>query len=103
MKPVLLSADSKVCLYAVPDTVAEHLEQYCLDFCVHWIWEDPRGAKLLVTMKNGALGAVYGVQDFIDYLNEWVFPGEKSTLIRQLDFYGYEIPAAYQQYPSFNF
>ena len=42
MKHVLLSADSVVCMYAVPDQVADHLEQYCLDFCVHWIWESPQ-------------------------------------------------------------
>ena len=102
MKHVLLSADSQVCMYAVPDQVADHLEQYCLDFCARWIWESP-DSKLLVPLEDGQLGAVYGAQDFIDYLNDWVFPGEKSVLVKQFDFYGYEIPQAYRHYPSFNF
>ena len=102
MKHVLLSADSVVCMYAVPDQVADHLEQYCLDFCVHWIWESPH-SKLLIPMEDGQLGAVYGAQDFIDYLNDWVFPHEKSVLVKEFDFYDYEIPAEYQRYPRFNF
>ena len=45
----------------------------------------------------------YTEKDFIDYLNEWLFPEQQSKLVRQLDFYDYEIPEEYQKYPRFNF
>lgn len=34
MKNVLLSADSAISLFSVPDKVADNLEKYCLDFAV---------------------------------------------------------------------
>ena len=102
MREVLLSHDSKVLVYSVPDEVAEHLEQYCLDFACNWIWKNPNGAKLLQNIR-GMTVAVYGAPDFIDYLNEWVFPQQHSSLIKQLDCYNYELPEEYQKYPQFNF
>lgn len=35
MKNVLLSADSEISVFAVPDEVADNLEKYCLEFCCH--------------------------------------------------------------------
>ena len=102
MKEVLLSHDSKVCIYSVPDEVAEHLQDYCLEFSVNWIWNNPMGAKLLKNI-NGITCAVYGATDFIEYLNEWVFPNQNSRFIMQLDFYDYETPKEYENYPQFNF
>ena len=89
MKKVLLSHDDKVLMYSVPDEVADHLDEYCLDFASNWIWKNPEGAKLL---KN------------IDGLMvEWLFPEQRSMLIEQLDFYDYELPEEYDVYPQFNF
>jgi len=102
MKDVLLSHDSKVLLYSVPDEVADHLEEYCLDFAANWIWKNPNGAKLLKNIRGMAV-AVYGAPDFIDYLNEWLFPDQPSRLIKGLDYYGYELPEEYQKYPQYNF
>lgn len=102
MKDVLLSHDDKVLMYSVPDEVAAHLEEYCLDFAANWIWKNPNGAKLLKNI-GGQRVAIYGAPDFIDYLNEWLFPEQQSKLVRQLDFYDYEIPEEYQEYPRFNF
>jgi len=102
MKEVLLSHDSKVLLYSVPDEVADHLEEYCLDFAANWIWKNPNGAKLLKNIR-GMTVAVYGAPDFIDYLNERLFPEQPSRLIRELDYYNYELPEEYQAYPQFNF
>lgn len=102
VKEVLLSHDAKVLMYCVPDPVAEDLEKYCLDFACHWIWENPNGAKLLQNVR-GMTVAVYGAPDFIDYLNQWVFPEQQSSLIRQLDYYIHELPEEYQKYPQFNF
>lgn len=102
MKSALLSHDSKVGIYSVPDVVADHLEEYCLEFCINWIWKKPNGRKLLQQI-GGLDVAVYGAQDFIDYLNRWVFPEQRSELVQQLDFYDYETPEEYRQYPQFNF
>ena len=104
MKHVILSHDSKALLYLVPDEVAERLEDYCMEFACRWLWEDTNVQKLLQEV-GGVTCAVYGAPDFIDYLNRWVFPQEPSSLVRELDFYGYEevFPEEYRQYPRFNF
>ncbi len=102
MKNVLLSHDDKVCMYTVPDEVADHLQQYCMEFAVDWIWNDPAGAKLLRQIR-GQTVAVYGTPDFIDYLNTYRFPDQPSRLAAQLDYYDYELPEAYRGYPQFNF
>ena len=99
MKQVLLSHDSKVRLYAVPDEVADHLEEYCLDFAVNWIWKDPEGRKLLRKI-GGVEVAVYGAPEFIDYLNRRKFPHQPSV---PLDWYDYELPEEYAGYPQFHF
>lgn len=52
MKEVLLSSDDKVLMYSVPDEVADNLEEYCLQFCSHWIWENPEGAKYLKNIQG---------------------------------------------------
>lgn len=102
MKEILLSADSKMAIYLVPDDVANHLEKYCLEFACNWIWKNPNGTKLLKKI-NGQMIAYYDANDFIDYLNEWIFPTQTSTLVKQLDFDDYEIPQEYKEYPKFNF
>lgn len=89
-------------MYIVPDKVAENLEIYCIEF-TEWIWKDPNGAKLLVDFGDGEMGAMYGSDDFIEYLNKWVFPDQKSKLVAELDFCYYDIPEEYKGYPSFNF
>lgn len=102
MKEILLSHDDKVKMYSVPNEVASHLEEYCLEFCCNWIWKNPNGKKLLQNIK-GITCAVYGAQDFIDYLNEWVFPNRHSEFIKELEYYDYELPIEYKDYPQFNF
>lgn len=102
MKQVLLSSDDEVKVYLVPDEVADNLEQYCWEFSVNWIWHNPNGAKLLKKV-DGIKVAFYGVTDFIDYLNEWVFPQQPSTLVAQLDCYEDELPEEYRGYPQYNF
>ena len=44
-----------------------------------------------------------GAQNFIDYLNEFIFPTQKSTFVAEMDFYDYEIPEEYKDIPWFNF
>ena len=50
MKNVLLSADSAISMYVVPDEVADHLKEYCLEFCCNWLYKSPNIAKYRVKM-----------------------------------------------------
>lgn len=102
MKDVLLSADGKVKIYSVPDIVADNLAEYCWEFAANWIWKNPNGAKLLKE-HNGIKVAVYNESDFIEYLNTWLFSNEHSILVKELDFYSYDIPAEYADLPKYNF
>lgn len=102
MKEIILSADDNPKIYSVPDIVADKLDAYCFEFCENWIWKDPNGAKLLVDY-DGRKCACYTDSDFIDYLNDWIFPDQKSTLVQELDCENDEIPEEYQSYPIFHF
>lgn len=102
MKEVLLSSDSYVSIYMVPNKVAEHLEEYCIEFACNWIWKKTNGRKLLREIRGKEI-AVYDTEDFIRYLNEWLFPEEPSYLIEQLEYYDYNLPEKYQKFPKFNF
>ncbi len=102
MKEVILSSDNEAKIYLVPDTVAAHLEDYCLDFSVEWIWENPYAAKYRQKMR-GTIVAVYTEKDFIDYLNQWVFPEQPSKLVMGLGCSCGEIPDEYKDRPQFNF
>lgn len=103
MKKILLSSDDKMKMYLVPDDVADNLQEYCMYFGFDWILNDPRAEKYHVITPSGTKGVMFTESDFIDYLNAYVFPNEKSTLVAPMDFYDYEIPEKYKEYPSFNF
>ena len=78
MKQVILSADYEKIIYLVPDIVADHLREYCMEFCNEWLWKE----------------------DFIEYLNTYIFPDQPSTFVKNL---GFDIPKQYQHLPYFNF
>ena len=103
MKNVLLSADSEISVFSVPDKVADNLEKYCLDFCCHWLHESPDAAKYRVQMGN-TVGACYNEKDFIAYLNQYICD-EPSMLIATLtDVYEEKnLPKEYIGLPYFNF
>lgn len=103
MKRVLLSADSEISVFSVPDEVADHLEQYCLAFCCNWLHKSPEAAKYRVDM-GGATGVCYCETDFIDYLNQYICD-EPSRLITTLaDVYDRNaLPKEYAALPYFNF
>ena len=94
MQKVLLSADHEIGVYLVPDEVAENLSEYCIYFCDEWLKNSPDADKYR------SKGCFYIESDFIDYLNEYVFPEEKSVFIKKL---GYNIPPEYKYDPYFNF
>ena len=100
MKKVLLGADCRHGVYSVPDVVADNLEKYCLGFC-DWIWNDPNGAKL-IKLIDGHEIAFFDETHFIDYLNEWLFPKQKSELILEIRSDD-EITDEYDALPWFNF
>lgn len=103
MKYVLLSADSEIAMYSVPDEVADNLEKYCLEFSCNWLHKSPDAAKYRVKIGN-TVGVSYTEKDFIDYLNKYICH-EQSVLVEILnDVYDpHEVPAKYARLPYFNF
>lgn len=103
MKNVLLSADSEISVFSVPDEVADNLQEYCLEFCCNWLHKSPDAAKYRVKMGN-VIGVCYSEKDFIDYLNQYICD-EQSVLIATLtDVYEADnLPEEYVGLPYFNF
>ena len=97
MKYIILSADGPCYLYSVPDEVADNLEQYCIEFCTEWLTESPDAQKYRTNQ-----GLCYNQEDFIEYLNNYVFPNQKSAFIKDLGWDGDSLPE-YKNYPYFNF
>ena len=100
MKNVLLSADGCLSVYAVPNIVADDLEKYCLEFCSEWLWKSPHAESYRV---DGV--ACYTEEDFIKYLNKWVFPDTPSGLIAELKgiYNPADVPQRYKNCAWFNF
>jgi len=100
MKEIIISADSDSYLYSVPDIVAENLESYCIEFCGKWLHTNSDAEKFRT--KNGVC---YTEADFIDYLNTYIFPEQKSVLICNLGWtdLGKNLPEKYKRIPYFNF
>ena len=99
MKRVILSHDGPGEVYLVPDVVADNLEKYCLEFCNKWLPHDKNARKY---RTKG--GICYGAEDFIDYLNKYIFPEKPSVYVETIDssFEG-EPPERYQDMKWFNF
>jgi hypothetical protein len=100
MKEVILSADGDSSVYLVPDAVANKLNKYCIDFCDKWLRTSPNAKKYRV---KGVY--CFDEKDFIDYLNEYVFPEEKSVFVKNLGWteLGKKLPKMYKNHPYFNF
>lgn len=99
MQNIILSADGDVKIYSVPDTVAENLEKYCIDFCDNWLWSSPDAQKYRINN-----GVCYDEEDFIEYLNKYIFPHEQSKLIKNLGAVSYKnLPYEYKSLPNFFF
>lgn len=101
MKNIILSADGDRMVYSVPDVVADNLNKYCIEFADKWLHTSPHAKKYRT--KHGVC---YNEADFIEYLNQWKFPNEKSVLIDNLGHMGIDetpIPDQYKKCPVFNF
>jgi len=97
MKQVILSADGDQYLYSVPDPVAEHLSRFCMEF-LRWMQDNPVG------YWDGR-GYMFTEADFIDWLNENRFPGQRSQLLEDLGDWDLQekIFAEHPDIPHFNF
>ena len=100
MKNVLLCTDHVSAVYAVPDPVAENLEEYGVEFCENWLWRSPDAARYRTRD-----GLCYDVSDFIDYLNRYVFPEEPSYLVQDISHLNPKksLPQEYRELPRFLF
>lgn len=100
MKEVILSADGDSVVYSVPDVIANNLREYCIAFCDKWMRTNPNAEKYRM---NG--GWCFNEADFIDYLNEYIFPEQKSCFVKNLGWtdLGKNLPVEYQNHPYFNF
>ena len=100
MKNVILSADGDSIIYSVPDAVADNLEKYCIEFCGEWLHKSPDAEKYRI----GNI-VCYTEADFINYLNKYIFPEEKSVLVKNIGWtnLGKDIPEQYKNCPYFNF
>lgn len=100
MKQAVISADGDRKVYAVPDIVADNLERYCMEFCGTWLWTSPHAEKYRI---NGVV--CFNEEDFIAYLNQYLFPEEPSVLVENLGRIGFDspLPERYRGLPEFNF
>jgi len=100
VKYVLLSADNAPSVYLVPDVVADNLREYCIAFCDHWLHESPDAKEYQL-----GDGVGYNEEDFIKYLNKWIFPETPSLLIETLGWTASksDVPALYKNCEWFNF
>ena len=78
MKNIVISADGDRKVFSVPDAVADNLTKYCRDF-IKWLRNGPDAKKYRM---GGVL--CYDGEDFIEYLNVWIFPNQKSKLVENL-------------------
>lgn len=101
MKNIIISADGARMVYSVPNIVADNLTQYCFEFCTKWLKTSPNAKKY---RNRGVL--CYNEQDFIEYLNKFLFPNEQSVFVENLGPIGIAelpIPEHYKDCPMFNF
>lgn len=103
MKNVLLSADNEISVFAVPNDVADHLEQYCMEFCGNWLHKSPDAAKYRRNMSNTTV-VCYTEKDFIHYLNRYIFEEQAYLVAAFPNCYAKEeLPEEYAGLPYFNF
>jgi len=96
MKNIVISADGESKVYSVPDEVADNLTKYCIDF-IGWLRDSPDAKNYRI---DGLLR--YNEDDFIEYLNAWIFPNEKSMFVKNLGWVDL-LPPPYTDCPEFNF
>ena len=97
MKYIVISADGDSKVYSVPDAVADNLREYCWEFH-EWLINSPHAEKYRI---HGMV--CYNEEDFIEYLNEWLFPEQKSVFVENLGWIDENFPMPYTRCPYYNF
>jgi len=95
MKHIILSADSECGLYLVPDEVVDNLPKYIGDFR-DWMVNAPEASKY---RQDECL--CFDERDFIDYLNNRVFPETPSVFIKNISWE--DVLEEYKEYIHYNF
>ena len=74
--------------------------KYCLEFARDWLHHSPHAEKFRI---EG--GVCYSEEDFIAYLNQYVFPEERSVPVKNLGRMnlGEDLPEEYRGCPCFHF
>lgn len=101
MKYVFLGSWGPLNIYLVPEEVANDLEKYCNDY-IEWLREGNDKEKCYG--KGYSLS--YDENDFIEYLNKYIFPDRKSEFIMtpKIDEKGERIfPEKFKDCPFFRF
>jgi len=103
MKEVLLSADGDVCVYSVPDTVADDLPEWG-DRFRQWMRTAPEAARYRLVLSGGGICLSFNERDFVRYLNEVAFPDQPSELVSELGCVDpWSIPEPFGGIPWYNF
>ena len=99
LKYILLSHDAAPSVYLVPCVVADNLSEYCAEFD-KWLRISPHAEVYRI-----GEAVRYTSEDFIKYLNTWVFPDEPSQFIENLHYVvtDSDIPEEYKHCEWFNF
>ncbi len=99
MKHIILSADGECGLYLVPDEVVDNLPKYIGDFR-DWMVYAPEALKY---RQDDCL--CFTERDFIDYLNNQVFPEKQSVFVKNIGYINSreEVPEAYKGCIYYNF
>jgi len=85
------------------EVIADKLRQYgAKHIVVDPVMGATSGAKLLKE-SNGMKYASFTEKDFIEYLNDWIFPDEPSVLVKEFDCFFEELPKEYGKVPKYNF
>ena len=95
MKKVLLSADNSICLYSVPDEVADDLEAYCMEFCMNWLRSSPDAAKYRVKRGN-TVSFRYNEEDYIS-VSTFLRASSRKRLLKPIS---NRLPVVEQQHSS---
>lgn len=101
MKEIILSADGELSLYSVPADVADNLADFCIKFATEYVWHGPNAKFLRLCGEQYV--AIYDDKDFIDYLNEELYPQMRSKKIETVGSFDDGIPSKYKNIPWFNF
>lgn len=88
MKEIMISADSPISIYLVPDEVAENLREYCMEFLDElYTFSNNRELEIIDNEHQPSdqeEAVQYDETGFIYWLNEKKFPNQKSSLVRTM-------------------